>query len=593
MVLLVGCLLGGGAVAAALILTRGSNNGVPSVDQASVSADILGKGNPVAPSDLIPTFTFEERKTVDDYKCGISFLEYEGDETDGDDKDPMNIFSPNFEDSMSESNGDGFNRPLRCNIDMMRSLKNNTSCCDTTLSSFLENPQSERETELVIPCGQCVIVDFDDVAELELPGGLRIEGILYFPPTSSVTIRTTHVWVVGTLKIDVLDPGNQVKFHLYGDDEVEFQNTGGHSELEYCSSKCSLGTKPIAVIGGRLEIQAYDPSCVAWEKLQAVLPPLPNPPCGYQNLLENGDMEENKLSTWAGYGNERAFSSPGYGGSGHSIVATGGVNWSRGVHQALEPDCLEKGQEFTVRAKVKLYDTLTNQPISCDRDKQESDQNCPMVRLYFLVGEENHQFFEYYDDEIVWTDGEWNDLEITFPIEVEPTEVQRGNIILCGGPVNSTLEIDNVVMVPKAEPINQIVVSPEAAKCWQPGVELLLTSHTKDYNDRQVVTVESVDVDMGIVVLNQTIEKPVTLEDHEIFAVEVASLTRPVIFEAESNSDNELIGGHLIVFGTPTPQHLEGVEIRNFGQQGRLGRYPTHFHFCGDSYGSVMRRNVV
>ena len=61
----------------------------------------------------------------------------------------------------------------------------------------------------------------------------------------------------------------------------------------------------------------------------------------------------------------------------------------------------------------------------------------------------------------------------------------------------------------------------------------------------------------------------------------------------QSNPDDDLIGGHMIIYWTPNPQHLEGVEIRNFGQQGRLGRYPTHFHLCGNSTGSVMTKNVV
>jgi hypothetical protein len=40
---------------------------------------------------------------------------------------------------------------------------------------------------------------------IDLPGGLQIEGMLYFPPSADVTIRTTHVIVLGTLKIDTPD----------------------------------------------------------------------------------------------------------------------------------------------------------------------------------------------------------------------------------------------------------------------------------------------------------------------------------------------------------------------------------------------------
>lgn len=57
---------------------------------------------------------------------------------------------------------------------------------------------------------------------------------------------------------------------------------------------------------------------------------------------------------------------------------------------------------------------------------------------------------------------------------------------------------------------------------------------------------------------------------------------------------SNLHGGHLIIYHTPgVAQRLEGVEIRDFGQQGNLGRYPIHFHMSGDVDGSVVRNNVV
>ena len=138
--------------------------------------------------------------------------------------------------------------------------------------------------------------------------------------------------------------------------------------------------------------------------------------------------------------------------------------------------------------------------------------------------------------------------------------------------------------------LNELTVSPEAAACWGPGTELVITSHTRSMEDRQVVTVVSSDTTTGKVVLAETIAKPITLEDSLDFAVEIASLTRPVVFEGEVDDS---VGGHLIVFHTQTPQHIEGVEIRHFGQQGILGKYPVHFHGCHDSPGSIVKNNVV
>jgi hypothetical protein len=140
---------------------------------------------------------------------------------------------------------------------------------------------------------------------------------------------------------------------------------------------------------------------------------------------------------------------------------------------------------------------------------------------------------------------------------------------------------------------HQLKVSPEAASCWKPGSELLLTSHTRWDDDRQVATIVASDPETGMITLDRPVKKPITLADDPTFAVEVAPLNRRVVFEADSDPSDAAIGGHLIVHHTASAQHLEGVEIKNFGQQGRLGRYPVHFHACGDHPNSIVKKNVV
>ena len=138
-----------------------------------------------------------------------------------------------------------------------------------------------------------------------------------------------------------------------------------------------------------------------------------------------------------------------------------------------------------------------------------------------------------------------------------------------------------------------IKVSPEAASCWAAGTEVLLTSHTRNYNDQQVVTIESTDPVNGMIRFTTPIATPLSKADHPDFAVEVASLNRRIVFEADDDANDSSIGGHFVVHHTPSVQHIEGVEIKNFGQQGRLGKYPLHFHMCGDSHGSMIKKNVV
>lgn len=63
-------------------------------------------------------------------------------------------------------------------------------------------------------------------------------------------------------------------------------------------------------------------------------------------------------------------------------------------------------------------------------------------------------------------------------------------------------------------------------------------------------------------------------QDGKDFAVEVASLSRRVAFQAEPDDPNPLHGGHLIVRHTRgVAQTLTGIEIDNFGQSGIQGTY--------------------
>lgn len=156
-------------------------------------------------------------------------------------------------------------------------------------------------------------------------------------------------------------------------------------------------------------------------------------------------------------------------------------------------------------------------------------------------------------------------------------------------PVGYKLKVDFL----NATDVYDIKVSPEAAKCWKPGTEILLTSHTRSSKDQQVRTIESSNTEIGLLKLSEPINTPITVADHEDFAVEVAQLNRRIVFEADDDTNDENIGGHLIVHHTKSPQNIQGVEVRNFGQMGRLGRYPIHFHKCGDSPDSLVRRNVV
>eukprot|EP00548_Thalassiothrix_antarctica_P009167 CAMPEP_0194161270 /NCGR_PEP_ID=MMETSP0152-20130528/78848_1 /TAXON_ID=1049557 /ORGANISM="Thalassiothrix antarctica, Strain L6-D1" /LENGTH=1250 /DNA_ID=CAMNT_0038871045 /DNA_START=70 /DNA_END=3824 /DNA_ORIENTATION=- len=391
--------------------------------------------------------------------CHIEFLGVNSDI--GDYLDDDNIFDANnnqtlFQSMLGHENTPAHSKLLQCNKAMISDLEQRQSCCDTTLSSLLLESNNSKEG-ITVPCGTCVIVDQKQGETLELPNGLLIEGMLYFPPSANLTIHTTHVFVMGgILKMDGImntaapvsssEPRTKVTFHLYGEDEVTFQTKTEHEDdLPTCINGCNFGAKPVAVVGGRLEIQSLPSPCPTWEKLYGVA---------------------SSMST--------------------------------------------------------------------------------------LI---------YNKEDIIY---------------------------------------------------DRLIVSPQAAACWgRPGMELVLTSHTAQDSDRQVVVVDkllitySEDSDRQVVVVDKLLANnvislsvplranPMTQLEHGEFGVEVASLSRPIVFRADDHPMDNLIGGHLIVYWTSTLQHIEGIEFVNFGQQGRLGKYPLHFHFCYNAAGSVVKKNVV
>jgi hypothetical protein len=143
-----------------------------------------------------------------------------------------------------------------------------------------------------------------------------------------------------------------------------------------------------------------------------------------------------------------------------------------------------------------------------------------------------------------------------------------------------------------------IVVEDSVQGKWAPGAEILITSHTREWNGHQVRNISKVsnyDLENGFVVLelDAPIVRPTTWRDSKDYAVEVALLSRNIVFEGGPD-DNENHGAHFGVMYTPNlAQSLIGVDFQNFGQQGVLGRYPIHFHMLGDMKNSVIAKNTV
>lgn len=123
-----------------------------------------------------------------------------------------------------------------------------------------------------------------------------------------------------------------------------------------------------------------------------------------------------------------------------------------------------------------------------------------------------------------------------------------------------------------------LVLSNTVQGKWGVGAQVLVTSHTREWNEEQVRTITNIydhsEAGYVVVELDTPIWRPTTLKDSQDFATEVALLARNIVFEGATDDSNSRHGAHLIIMNTPNVvQKLEGVELRNFGQQGNLGRY--------------------
>ncbi len=126
--------------------------------------------------------------------------------------------------------------------------------------------------EAHIPCGVCAIVDYEDGNTVEIPRGINVEGMLYFPPAANVELHIPHLYVQGNLKIDAPNNGNKIKVHMINTGHEQSMIPHVENANQCLEVGCSFGEKAVVVAGGTLDIQALpDPSCPTWTFLEAVL----------------------------------------------------------------------------------------------------------------------------------------------------------------------------------------------------------------------------------------------------------------------------------------------------------------------------------
>jgi len=112
-----------------------------------------------------------------------------------------------------------------------------------------------------------------------------------------------------------------------------------------------------------------------------------------------------------------------------------------------------------------------------------------------------------------------------------------------------------------------VVVDESVLGSWGPGAEILITSHTREWDEHQERTITKIQRALDFpgkakIWLDRTIAPATTsLVDSQDFAVEVALLSRNIVF-ASGDDDNSFHGGHFWIMNTPNVvQSIVGKSI--------------------------------
>lgn len=122
--------------------------------------------------------------------------------------------------------------------------------------------------------------------------------------------------------------------------------------------------------------------------------------------------------------------------------------------------------------------------------------------------------------------------------------------------------------------------------------------HCLAYDEARITAIDGRRVTLDRALLHDHPAVPIRLWDGtvQVFCAEVLNLTRDAVIEGDP-----LGRSHIQFLHNHQRQHISHVEIRHMGprqttgkETGVLGRYPLHFHMCGDgSRGSVIEGVVV
>jgi len=315
---------------------------------------------------------------------------------------------------------------------------------------------------------------FQASEEIHLDGGLDIQGTLYFPPETKVTIYTKFITVQGLLSMQKDTPANgepDVKIIMEGTEDVPFvpheKNAEACLDTNTNTNYCHIGKKGIVAAGGQFDIDGFSGlNCKTWVNLldnvrgEAPIPTNPNiniqPP--------NGCDQSFALDGWeSSAGATHTIESGPYGD--YTRVTNRKINWQGATVDIRNlASCIIPDQVYFLRAKVSL---------GAGNACSASGTNCPTIKIHSMNSTLVPNWVTLYDQKPAETGfgDAWIDLvgEVRFPASVLAQDLTFSSLYI-GGPepgidisiTGFTLELPNISYPPAEDQCLSLVTNGDA-----------------------------------------------------------------------------------------------------------------------------------
>lgn len=255
-----------------------------------------------------------------------------------------------------------------------------------------------------------------------------------------------------------------------------------------------------------------------------------------------------------------------------------GTGWrSAGISWSPPPSCIKTHTKYTFQADIRTH-SLREVSSEWKLKGFLSNTRTPIIETIVVCPSSK---------------GIWVECTGTYEPSTEMASAKQFQVVFetDTSSFDVNYDVDNISFKPTEGALDRLILPKTIENLWSPGAEILLSSHSSDWDGHSVRTISSVEnhhhEGYVSVRLNEAISPPLTFSSHPYYATEVALLSRNILFDGKD-------GGHLSILHSPgLTQVIQGVDFMKFGQEGIRDMYPIHFDYCAESANSVISKNTI